>query len=79
MEIHPPNDIDTKASVVGDSRSGLLQLGMDHLVYLKARMRDGNLLFVLYGADGTPIEVTDDLDAAIDIAAEQGLSFVTVH
>ena len=57
----------------------LLQLGMSQVVYLKSGMCDGEMLFILYGADGTPIVATDDVDVAIDAAADRGLNFVNLH
>ena len=57
----------------------LPDLGMNQVVYLKSGMSDGKLLFVLFGADGTPVVVADTVDAAVETAIEQGLSFVAVH
>jgi hypothetical protein len=87
MEMQPLNEIGAKASVVPDSRSALrrmtseqlLHLGMNQVVYLKAGICDGETLFVLFGADGTPVIAADDVDAALEEATEQGLSFVAVH
>jgi hypothetical protein len=36
----------------------LLQLGTRQVVYLKAGMHDGEMAFVLYGADGIYLAVT---------------------
>ena len=87
MEIHPLNDIDGQAGVTRDSRSALrwmtseqlLDLGMNQVVYLKSGMCDGKMLFVLFGADGTPVIAADNVDAVVETAIEQGLSFVAVH
>ena len=87
MEIHPLNDIDGQARATPDSRSALrwmsseqlLDLGMNQVVYLKSGMCDGKMFFVLFGADGTPAVVADNVDAAVETAIEQGLSFVAVH
>jgi hypothetical protein len=57
----------------------LLDLGMNQVVYLKSGMCNGKMVFVLFGADGTPAVVADDVDAAVRTAIEQGLSFVAVH
>jgi hypothetical protein len=57
----------------------LLDLGMNQVVYLKSGMCNGKMVFVLFGADGTPAVVADDVDAAVRAAIEQGLSFVAVH
>jgi hypothetical protein len=37
----------------------LLQLGTRQVVYLKAGMHDGEMAFVLYGADGTSLMAFD--------------------
>jgi hypothetical protein len=37
------------------------------------------MLFVLFGADGTPVIAADNVDAAVETAIEQGLSFVAMH
>jgi hypothetical protein len=87
MELHPLNDIDGQARVTRDSRSALrwmtseqlLDLGMNQVVYLKSGMCDGKMVFVLFSADGTPAVVADTVDAAVETAIEQGLSFVAVH
>jgi hypothetical protein len=84
MEMHPQNDIDGRAR---DSKSvlrwmtseQLLDLGMNQVVYLKSGVCDGKMLFVLFGADGKPAVVANNVDAAVETAIEQGLSFVAVH
>src|SRR6478672_3645333 len=57
----------------------LLHLGMSQVVYLKSGMCDGEMLFMLYSADGTPIVATDDVVVAIEAAADRGLNFVNLH
>jgi hypothetical protein len=88
MEMHPLNDAtDANTYVIPDSRSALrrmtceqlLHLGMNQVVYLKSGMCEGEMLFVLYGADGTPVVAAHDVDAAVETAIEHGLSFVAVH
>ena len=87
MELLPLNDIDGQARVTRDSRSALrsmsseqlLDLGMNEVVYLKSGMCDGKMLFVIFGADGTPVVVADTVDAALETVIEQGLGFVAVH
>jgi len=84
MEMHPQNDIDGRAR---DSKSvlrwmtseQLLDLGMNQVVYLKSGICEGKMLFVLFGADGTPVVAADTVDAAVETAIEQGLSFIAVH
>ena len=83
MELHPLNDIHGQTT---DSRSArwmtseqLLDLGMNQVVYLKSGLCDGKMVFVLFGADGTPAIVADNVTAAVETAIEQGLTFVAVH
>ena len=57
----------------------LLQLGTDQVVYLRVGIHDGRPLFVLYGADGQPLALADAVGAAVEMAAEHGLSVVSVH
>lgn len=86
MEMHPLNEANSKASVIRDSRSvlrqmtaeQLLHLGMSQVAYLKSGVCGGRMLFVLFGAGGTPV-IADDADAAVQSAVAQGLNFVAVH
>jgi hypothetical protein len=57
----------------------LLDLGTCQVVYLRAGTCDGERLFVLYGADGLPLVTADDVETVVEIAAEHGLAFVSVH
>lgn len=57
----------------------LLELGTRQVVYLKADTRDGEHGFMIYGADGTPLEMVDDIEIAVDMVARNGLRFVAVH
>jgi hypothetical protein len=57
----------------------LLDLGCARWVYLRAGTCDGERLFVLYGADGVPLTTVDDVETVMEIAAEHGLAFVSVH
>jgi hypothetical protein len=76
-----------KVRVIQEQRSALrqmtceqlLHLGISQVVYLKSGMCDGEMLFMLYSADGTPIVATDNVDAAIEAAADRGLNFVNLH
>ena len=87
MNIHPSGEPSAEVGAMRDRRSALrqmtaeqlLRLGMHQVVYLKSGLRDGHMLFVLYGADGTPLLVADDADAAAELASERGLGFVAVH
>jgi hypothetical protein len=47
--------------------------------YLKAGLHDGEVAFVLYRADGIPLIAVDDVETAVEMVAEKGLSFATIH
>jgi hypothetical protein len=57
----------------------LLHLGMYRVAYMKSGLCDGEMLFVLYGANGAPLLAADDADTLARTAAEHGLGFVAVH
>jgi hypothetical protein len=57
----------------------LLHLGVRQVVYLKIGMQDGELAFMIYGADGNPLAMVDAVETAVEMAAERGLDFVAVH
>ena len=57
----------------------LLHLGTRQVAYLKSGMRNGELLFMVYGADGTPLVMVDAVETAVEMAAQHGLGFVAVH
>jgi hypothetical protein len=57
----------------------LLYLGKRRVAYLKGRPHDGGMIFLLYGADGEPITMADDIEEVADAANELGLSFIAVH
>ena len=57
----------------------LLDLGTRQVVYLRAGTCNGERLFVLYGADGVPLVMVDEVETAVEIAAERGLKFIAVH
>ena len=84
METHPVNQIGAKASIIQDSKSALpqltseqlLNLGMNQVVYLQSGMCQGEMLFVVFDADGMPVIAADDVDVVVKSAIEHGLSFV---
>ena len=87
MNLHPIGRPDERGGVVRDRRSALrqmtaeqlLRLGADRVAYLKSGVRNGTWLFILYGADGEPLAMVDTVEAAVEMVAEHGLSFVSVH
>jgi hypothetical protein len=54
-------------------------LGTRQMVYLKVGMRHGERIYVIYSADGSLLDVVDDLDTAMERAALIGLKLVSVH
>ena len=54
-------------------------LGTCRVAYLRSGTCDGERLFVLYGANGVPLVTVDDVETGVEIAAEHGLAFVSVH
>ena len=88
MDMHPIAGPGETRVDAGDRRAAtlrqmtaeqLLQLGAHQVVYLRGGMCDGEMLFVLYGADGMPLVTADDVETAVEMAAERGLNFVPVH
>jgi hypothetical protein len=83
MSIH---STDT-ASVVVDQRTALRSMtteqlryfGAQRMVYVRCGTRDGEPVFALFGADGTRLSVVDSLDAAVALAVDNSLEFITVH
>ena len=59
--------------------SQLRELGTPRLVYLRAGLADGEPAFGIYAADGTVLSVVDDIELAIELVAEHGMTFVAVH
>jgi hypothetical protein len=57
----------------------LRYLGTRQVAYLKVGFVDGEQAFVIYGADGTPLDVVDTMETAVDVVFQNGLSFVTIH
>jgi hypothetical protein len=57
----------------------LRYLGASEVVYLKSTRNDGEPAFIIYGADGTPLETVDTIESAVTRVAENNLYFVAVH
>ena len=57
----------------------LLELGIAQLVYLREGMVDGETAYAIHAADGSAVAVVEDVEVAIELVAENGLSFATVH
>jgi hypothetical protein len=78
MEMHPITE-PRETALRQMTTEQLLHLGERYVVYLKSGVCDGEMLFVLYGANGAPLMAADDVETALDMAAECGLNFVAVH
>jgi hypothetical protein len=87
-DTHPSTESSDARHNAGDRRTAalrhttaeeLLHLGTHQVAYLKVGMRDGEMRFVLYGADGAPLVMAEDVETAVEMAAERGLGFVSVH
>jgi len=87
-DTHPSTESGDARHNAGDRRTAalrhmtaeeLLHLGTHQVAYLKVGMRDGEMRFVLYGADGAPLVMAEDVETAVEMAAERGLGFVSVH
>lgn len=87
------NDKTPEVTTVSITPQALAHLGEGHVAYVRSIRSDelnrlfpqaptlqpGLDLFALLGADGTPIMVTDDRNAAIANAWEHDLTPVSVH
>jgi hypothetical protein len=72
--------VDRRAAVLRQMTADqLLDLGTRQFVYLRMGTRNGERLFVLYGADGAPLAMVGDVETVVEVVAEHGLEFVTVH
>ena len=57
----------------------LRRLGVPSLVYLRQGIVDGEVAYAIHAADGSAVAIVEDVEVAIELVAEHGLSFVTVH
>jgi len=67
------------ADVRGMTQSQLRRLGVPGIVYLREGIADGETAYAIYAADGTAVAVVDDVELAIELVTEHGLTFVPVH
>jgi hypothetical protein len=81
MRIAEP--FDDEAPPFGDARSmtraQLRRLGVPSMVYLRSGIVDGQVAYAVHAADGTAVAVVDDVELAVELVAEHGMTFVTVH
>lgn len=57
----------------------LRRLGVPSLVYLREGTVDGQVAYAIHAADGSAVAIVEDVEVAIELVAEHGLNFVTVH
>lgn len=57
----------------------LRELGVSSVVYLRAGTMDGQPAYAIHAADGTAMALVEDIELAVDLVAERGMAFVTVH
>ena len=61
------------------TRAQLRRLGMPRLVYLRCGTVDGQPAYAVHAADGTAIAVVDDVAVALELVADNHMTFVAVH
>jgi hypothetical protein len=55
-----------------------LWLGVSSVVYFRSCMVGGGLTYAIHSADGVPVSVAEDIDAAPMLASDHGMA-VAVH
>ena len=75
--IAPTGNGDGQQTALG--RMSAESLGTRQMVYLRAGTCGDEKLFVLFGADGVPLATVDEVEAAVEMAAECGLQLIAVH
>jgi hypothetical protein len=74
------NDGDPRADDVRHmSMAQFRLLGVQSVVYLRAGTMNGQVAYAIHAADGVPVAVVEDVDAAVALACEHGMAFVAVH
>jgi hypothetical protein len=59
--------------------SQLRRLGVSQVVYLREGTVDGETMYQIHAADGSAVGIVEDIDVAVELVTEHGLTFVTVH
>ena len=57
----------------------LRRLGVARLVYLRRGTVNGETAYAIHAADGSKVAIVEDVDVAVELVAEHGLIFATVH
>ena len=55
------------------------RLGVRSVVYLRSGLLNGEVAYAIHAADGIPMAVVDDVDAAVALGNEHGMASVAVH
>jgi hypothetical protein len=61
------------------TREKFLYFGISQVVYLKVGLRDAEQVFVIYAADGRPLEAFGTIEDAWERIDQSGFGLVTVH
>ena len=61
------------------TRAELRRLGMPRLVYLRCGTVEGQTAYAIHAADGTAMAVVEDVSVALELVAENHMTFVAVH
>jgi hypothetical protein len=56
-----------------------LRLGVSSVVYPRSGMADGDVVCAIFSADGALMSVVEDIETAMALASEHGMTVVTVH
>ena len=57
----------------------LRRLGVARMVYLRRGTINGEVAYAIHAADGSEVASVEDVDVAVELVAEHGLIFATVH
>lgn len=61
------------------TRAELRRFGLPRLVYLRCGTVEGEVAYAIHAADGTAMAVVEDVAVAIELAAQNDMTFVAVH
>jgi hypothetical protein len=72
-------EIVTPMDVRHMTQDQLAQLGLSRLAYVKPIMLNGNAMFAIHGADGSPMAVADDRNVALAAIVQHEMIPALVH
>ena len=61
------------------TKAQLQRLGARQFVYLRSRTVDGEPAYAIHSAEGIALAVVEDMELALELALENGMTFVAVH